>query len=30
MIPFIEATFKTSPFLTIVGESLTANLLLTF
>ena len=25
MIPYIEATFKTSPFLTIVGESLTAN-----
>lgn len=25
MIPFIEASFKTSPFLTIVGESLTAN-----
>ena len=25
MIPYVEATFKTSPFLTIVGESLTAN-----
>ena len=25
MIPYIEATFKTSPFLTIVWESLTAN-----
>lgn len=25
MIPYIEATFRTSPFLTIVGESLTAN-----
>lgn len=25
MIPYIEASYKTSPFLTIVGESLTAN-----
>lgn len=25
MIPYIEASFKTSPFITIVGESLTAN-----
>lgn len=25
MIPFIEASYKTSPFITIVGESLTAN-----
>ena len=25
MIPYIEASYKTSPFLTIIGESLTAN-----
>ena len=25
MIPYIEASYKTSPFITIVGESLTAN-----
>ena len=25
MIPYIEASYKSSPFLTIVGESLTAN-----
>ena len=25
IIPFIEASYKTSPFITIVGESLTAN-----
>ncbi len=25
MIPYLEASYKTSPFLTIVGESLTAN-----
>ena len=27
LIPFVEANYKTSPFLTIVGEGLTANLI---
>jgi len=30
IIPFVEATYKTSPFLTIVGESLTANFITHF
>jgi predicted alpha/beta superfamily hydrolase len=30
LIPFMEATYKTSPFLTIVGESLTANFITHF
>lgn len=30
LIPFIEANYKTSPFLTIVGEGLTANLITHF
>ncbi|MBL4605951.1 MAG: hypothetical protein JKY02_09915 [Flavobacteriaceae bacterium] len=30
LIPFIEANYKTSPFLTIVGESLTANFITHF
>ena len=30
IIPYVEATYKTSPFLTIVGESLTANFITHF
>ncbi len=30
LIPFIEATYRTSPFLTIVGENLTANFITHF
>ena len=30
LIPFVEANYKTSPFLTIVGESLTANFITHF
>mgnify|MGYP001025968340 FL=1 len=30
IIPFVEASYKTSPFLTIVGESLTANFITHF
>ena len=30
LIPYIEANYKTSPFLTIVGESLTANFITHF
>jgi len=30
LIPFVEANYKTSPFLTIVGEGLTANMITHF
>ena len=30
IVPFMEATYKTSPFLTIVGEGLTANFITHF
>ena len=30
LVPFMEATYKTSPFLTIVGEGLTANFITHF
>ena len=30
LIPFVEANYRTSPFLTIVGEGLTANLITHF